>query len=239
MQTVIIAGGLGMRIRSLAPRVPKSLMPIHGKPFLAYQLDWLATHGLRDVLVCVGHLGEQIEAFAQDGRTFGMRIRYAREGDRLLGTAGALKRAEAWLEDRFVVLNGDSYLPINPLEPIRRFEAAQVPAMMLVFHNQSRFDRSNAEVRDGLVTAYDRQADAAFEWIDYGLRIFAREVLHLIPSGTRCDLDVLYQRLIERRQLAAFTVTEPFYEVGSPEGVARFERYVETTARRQLTSVAG
>ncbi|MBI4596884.1 MAG: NTP transferase domain-containing protein [Candidatus Omnitrophica bacterium] len=230
MQVVILAGGLGTRLRPLTNRLPKVLVRVQGKPFLQYQLSWLARHGLRDVVLCVGHRAAQIQAFAKDGRAFGMRIAYAQEGRRLLGTAGALKHAAALLDERFCVLNGDSYLPINPMEPITYFLRRDLTALMVAFKNRGRYGRSNAKVRGGFVTLYTRQGRVpGLDTIDYGLRIFRKSVLRLIPSKTFCDMDTLYERLIARDALASYMVAEPFYEVGAPPGLARFERYVERT----------
>ena len=234
MQVVILAGGLGTRLGSLTSRRPKVLVEILGKPFLSYQLEWLARYGLKDIVLCVGHLGEQIEAFAKDGGRFGMRIRYAYESPgRLLGTAGCLKRAEPLLEDRFCVLNGDSYLPMDPREPMECFVQRKLSTLMLVYKNAGHYDASNAVVNDGWVTFYSREADRArpgVDYIDYGLRIFGRDVLELVAPDRFVDLDTLYQALIAQRRLAAYPVQEPFYEIGSSDGLARFQQYLEQAA---------
>lgn len=230
MQVVILAGGLGTRMRPVTNRLPKVLVRVRGKPFLEYQLGWLARHGLRDVVLCVGYRANQIEAFAKDGRAFGVRIAYAREGRALLGTAGALKRAASLLNESFCVLNGDSYLPINPLEPIEHFTRRRLTALMLTFRNRDRYGRSNARVHDGLVTVYARRRRLpGLDVIDYGMQIFKKEVLRLVPAQKFCDLDMLYEKLIARNRLAAYMVTTPFYEVGAPAGLARFQQYVEQT----------
>ena len=210
--------------------MPKALVPVCGTPFLQYQLEWLERYGLTDIVMCVGHLSGSIEKFAKDGRGFGVNIRYAREKIKLLGTAGAIKNAENLLEDRFCVLNGDSYLPINPLEPIERFKSENAMAMMLTLWNQGQFDQSNAIVEDGLVTFYSRREKRpGVEFIDYGMQLFDKEVLELIPPGEFYDMDGVYQQLIERGQLVAHLVTDPFYEIGTAKGLARFSEYVQQT----------
>jgi len=228
MQVVILAGGRGTRLRPLTNQLPKVLVEVHGKPFLQYQLGWLARYGLRDVVLCVGYLAQKIEAFAKDGSAFGVHITYSREEDKLLGTAGALKKAQAVLDNSFCVLNGDSYLPINPLNAIEYFEQAGFTAMMLTFKNLGQYDKSNAIVQNGFVTFYSRNTCVdELEFIDYGMRIFRKEVLQSIPAGCFCDLDALYEGLIERNKLAAYLVSEPFYEVGSVQGLTRFRQYIE------------
>ena len=228
MQVVILGGGLGTRLRPLTDRSPKSLVNVCGKPFLEYQLQWLASYGFQNLLLCVGHRAEQVEAFAGDGGRFGTRIVYSNEGDQLLGTAGALKKAEGLLEESFCVLNGDSYLPIDPLEPARYFREEGLDALMVTFRNRGEYDKSNTAVENGFVTAYSRQRRRPeMEHIDYGFRIFKKDVLRLIPPVGFCDLDLLYQELIQQKRLAAYPVTRPFYEVGGMDGLARFRRYLE------------
>src|SRR6478672_1679184 len=89
----ILAGGLATRLRPVTETVPKALIEVAGAPFLAHQLRLLRGYGFERVVLLVGHLGEQIRAFAGDGRDFGLQVEYVFDGPRLLGTAGALKRA--------------------------------------------------------------------------------------------------------------------------------------------------
>ncbi|MFC2067344.1 NDP-sugar synthase [Chloroflexota bacterium] len=109
MQTVILAGGLATRLGDLTKDNPKSMLKILGKPFMEYQLESLRAGGIEDIVICLGHLREQIESYFGDGREHGVNIRYSYE-DNLLGTAGALKKAEPLLGDIFFTMYGDSYL---------------------------------------------------------------------------------------------------------------------------------
>lgn len=228
MQVVILAGGFGTRLGALTRHRPKVLVEVAGIPFVVHQLHWLARHGLRNVVLCVGHLAEQIAEVVKDGAALGMHVDYAYESPSALrGTAGALKDAAPLLDDQFFVLNGDSYLPVDPREPLAYFQQHRLTALMMTYKNTNQFDASNTAVRGGWVTFYSRGEDRkrhGVECIDYGLRLFRKEVLDLIPSGRHVDLDTLYHALIDRRELAAYETREPFYEIGSPEGLARFEQ---------------
>jgi len=228
MQVAILAGGLAIRLGPLVSENPKSLIQICGKPFLQYQLRWLANYGLKDVVLCVSHMADKIMAYAGKGKKFGLQIRYSIEEEELLGTAGALKKAESLLDDVFCVLNGDSYLAVNPLDPIQCFKQGEFTAMMLTFRNHDQYEKSNVIVQNGLVRVYERQKSRrGMESIDYGMQIFRREVLGLIPPNCFTNLDLLYQKLVEQEKLAAYEVCEPFYEIGSAQGLARFRQYVE------------
>ena len=96
----ILAGGLATRLRPLTQTIPKSMIGVAGQPFIAHQLRLLAAQGFTDIVLCCGHLGEQIEAFVGDGAQFSCRVRYSADGDRLRGTGGALRRALGLLGSR-------------------------------------------------------------------------------------------------------------------------------------------
>ena len=118
---VILAGGLGTRLRPFTSEVPKALIPIGGKPFLHHQIDLLKRRGIRDIVLCVAHLGEQVKDYFGDGSWLGVRIKYSEEEGHLLGTAGAIKNAEPLLSDDFFLMYGDSYLMIDYREVMRYF----------------------------------------------------------------------------------------------------------------------
>jgi NDP-sugar pyrophosphorylase family protein len=123
MQAVVLAGGLATRMLPQTERVPKSLLQVAGRPFVDWQLELLARSGIRDVVLCIAHLGELIRAHVGDGARHGLSVRYAEEEPgRLLGTAGALRAAVPLLAPRFLVTYGDSYLRFDYAEPLRVLE---------------------------------------------------------------------------------------------------------------------
>jgi NDP-sugar pyrophosphorylase family protein len=109
----ILAGGLSTRLRPLTDKIPKALLPVAGEPFLVHQLRLLRSNGFRRIVLCVGYLGEMIKAEIADGNDLGMQIVYSFDGTIPLGTGGALKRALPKLGDRFLVIYGDSYMPVD------------------------------------------------------------------------------------------------------------------------------
>ena len=220
---VILAGGLATRLRPLTATVPKSLIRLAGEPFLAHQLRWLQAEGIREVVVCCGHLGEQIEEFAGDGSRFGISIAYSRDGVRLLGTGGALRRALPLLSRRFLVLYGDSWLT-EPIEPVwRSFVESGRPALMTVFRNQNRWGASNVEFLRGAVMRYDKKhPTTAMQHIDYGLEALDAAVLEKWP-GEVFDLSEMWSGLAREAQLAGHETAERFHEIGSPAGLRETE----------------
>ena len=113
LQVVILAGGRATRLGDAARSTPKALLPVAGRPFLAWQLERLERSGYREVLVLTGHLGDSIASFLGDGSAFGVHARSLSDGKELLGTAGALRNALDELDDTFLVTYGDSYLPFD------------------------------------------------------------------------------------------------------------------------------
>ena len=224
MQCVILAGGLGTRIRSVSGEIPKSMVEVCGLPFLSYQLDLLKKNGVGEVVLCVGYLSGQIEDYFQDGKEFGINIIYSREEGGLLGTGGALKNARRYLNDKFLLIYGDSYLTVEYYPVFEHFLRVDTPVLMTVFKNDNRWVSSNVVFNNGMVTFFDKEAKSpTMKYIDYGLSVLSRDVLDEIPEGEPYNLDNLYHRLAGEGRLAGYEVFQRFYEIGSPEGLEELQ----------------
>ena len=231
MQCVILAGGLGTRIRDRSGDLPKALIPVLGKPFVFYQLEWLASQNVRQAVLSVGYRGTMIAQAVGDGSQFGISVVCCDEGEVLRGTGGALRLAadRGLLNEAFFVLYGDSYLPIELAPVWRTSEAGQV-CTMTVMRNAGRWDRSNVAVRDGKIL-YDKfasdPASLGMDYIDYGLSVLRRDVVvGEIAEGATADLARLLNTLSVTDRLRAHEIFERFYEVGSPQGLDDFEAYI-------------
>lgn len=224
MKVAILAGGLATRLGAVTAQTPKSLIPVAGEPFLAHQLRLLRSQGLHQVVLCVGHFGERIEAAFGDGRSFGVELEYQYDGPRLLGTGGAIAQALPRLGESFFVLYGDSYLPIDFREVERSFHAQARPALMTLFENHGAFDRSNAIFRDGQLLAYDKKQPAPeMHHIDYGLSIFTAATFAGCEAQA-FDLGDLQHELTTQGKMAGYLTDQRFYEIGSHAGLAEFEQ---------------
>jgi NDP-sugar pyrophosphorylase family protein len=216
----ILAGGLATRLRPVTETVPKALIEVAGEPFLAHQLRLLRRNGFEQVVLCVGHLGERIQAFAGDGQAFGLHVEYAFDGPQLLGTAGALRRALPKLGDAFAVIYGDSYLPCDYQAALAAFRDSGKLGLMSVYRNEGLWDTSNVEFAGGRILAYDKaNRTPDMRHIDYGLGAFQRGAFDDVPDGQPYDLAAVYQGLLRRGELAAWESPERFYEIGSVEGI--------------------
>jgi NDP-sugar pyrophosphorylase family protein len=220
----LLAGGLATRLRPRTFTIPKSMIEVAGEPFIAHQLRLLVRQGIFNIVICAGHLGEQIEAYVGDGAAFSCSIQYSFDGDRLLGTGGALRRALSRLPDQFFVMYGDSYLP-TPFAPVlRAFERAKLPALMTVFRNAGRWDTSNVEFVNGVICRYDKvDRTPAMLHIDYGLSVVDANAVHAWEGNEAFDLADLYRDLVRQQRLAGFEVYDRFYEIGSPSGLSETE----------------
>jgi NDP-sugar pyrophosphorylase family protein len=228
MQAVVLAGGLATRMRPQTLTVPKAMLPVAGRPFVDWQLERLVQAGLRDVVMCVAHLGEQIRAHVGDGAAFGARVTWSEEGPKLLGTAGALRAALPLLHDSFLVTYGDSYLPFDYAEPLRvLLENGDCDGVMAVFKNQGRWDTSNVITDGTWVLRYEKNTgDPAFDHIDYGATALRRDIVAALPAGEVAGLDGVQRDLAARKRLRASLAHERFFEIGSPEGLAELDRHL-------------
>jgi NDP-sugar pyrophosphorylase family protein len=231
----ILAGGLGTRLGERTRHTPKPLLEVAGEPFVFHQLRLLAGHGALAVVLCVGHLGEQIRARVGRER-FGLRIAYSFDSPGLDGTLGAIRRARGLLGERFLVLYGDTYLRIDYAAAAGGWRESGLPAMMSVLRNDGRWESSNATYLAGRVIAYDKQAPSpSMRWIDYGLEGLTAAALDRVPAGT-VDLSQLLRRFAGEGLLYGFEAHERFYEIGTPRTLAETDAFLRGTAAAELAA---
>jgi NDP-sugar pyrophosphorylase family protein len=227
----ILAGGLATRLHPITRTIPKALVEVAGRPFIDHQLALLRGQGIRRVVLCLGHLGEQVEHHLGDGAALGMELCYVHDGARLLGTGGALRRAAPLLGEVFWVLYGDSYLEMDYSDVLRHFQQRDALGLMTVLRNHNSWDRSNVVFQGGRLLRYDkRNPSPEMTHIDYGLTLLCREALERIEPDHFTDLADLYSALVSEGRMIGHEVTERFYEIGSPSGLQETRAYLE--ARR-------
>lgn len=229
MQIAILAGGYGTRLRPLTDKIPKVMIPICGKPFLEHQLNLLRRYGVKDIILCVGYLGEKIKEYLGDGRKFGVNIKYSEEKETLLTTAGAIKNAEDLLKDVFFVTYGDAYLILDYQRIMDHFLKFDKLGLMVVYKNFDRYNRSNVVVEGDLVKVYNKKERfPGMVYIDFGVSVLRKKALSLIPKGKVMDLEQFYQELIRRKELLAFETYQRFYEIGSKRGLEEFKELMNS-----------
>ena len=238
----ILAGGLATRLRPITEKIPKSLVPVAGKPFLAHQLELLRSRGIRHAVLCIGYLGEMIQRDFGDGSAFGVKLDYSFDsprqsettagGPKLLGTGGAIKRALPMLGQEFFVLYGDSYLPIEYRPIAEFFRRSGKLGLMTVYRNEGRYDTSNVVFADGEIKVYDKKIRLPeMRHIDYGLSLFKASVFDSYSAEKPFDLAEVMGKLVRKKQLAGYEVRERFYEMGSPAGLNELEILLKASSR--------
>ncbi len=224
IQGVILAGGLGTRLRPVTEAVPKPMVPVGGKPFLHHQLAMLARNGFRRVLLLTGYLGEQIEAHFGDGSGLGLALSYERE-PAPLGTGGAVRRALGRLEERFVLMFGDSLLPLDYRAFAAAFDRCGGDALMAVYRDPTGATDvpGNVEIdAEGRVARYEK--GRGLRYIEAGVIAFRRDAIERLPVGVACSLEQeLYPALIAAGRMCAFETHERFYDIGTPQRLRQFE----------------
>ena len=225
LPVAIIAGGRATRLHPITETIPKSLVEVAGQPFVLHQIALLRG---RRVVMCLGHLGEQVEAVVGDGARHGVEAAYSYDGGQPLGTGGALRKALPLLGDAFLVLYGDSYLRCDYADVERTFVTSRKLALMTVFENDGKYDVSNVCLRDGQILCYDKTSELPnMTHIDYGLGALRAGALADYPAGARFDLATVYRDLLARSELAAYEVPQRFYEIGSPAGLEETRQLIE------------
>ena len=224
----VLAGGLGTRMaKRTGPRLPKALLEVAGRPFIDFKLAQLAAEGVTQVVMLLGHGAEAIADHVGDGAAYGLHLDIVPDGEVLLGTGGAVRRAVPQLGDAFWVTYGDTYLSVPMADVEEAFGRAGRRGLMTVFRNCDAWDASNVALKEGLVAEYRKGAPAGtYEHIDYGMSILTAGAFAPFPAGTTFDLGEVLQSVIAAGGLAGFEVEERFYEIGSEAGFQETDRHL-------------
>jgi NDP-sugar pyrophosphorylase family protein len=229
MQCVVLAGGLGRRMLSQTESLPKSLLLVAGRPFVDWQLAWLAAEGVNDVVMSIGYRGDMIRRHLGDGSRFGLRVSYADEGDVPLGTGGALRLVvdQELAGPNFFVVYGDSYLPIHLSDIEISYSKQGAPVLMTVYRDRDGLERPNSEFDGVMVTRYEKGLEHPpdeMKFVDYGISVWQGDIVAaMVPKGAAADLADLFIVLSGSGQLAGVEARERFYEIGSPKGLSDLE----------------
>lgn len=225
-QAVILAGGLGTRLRPLTDVWPKPMTLFHGKPFLEYLLLSLRGQGFERVLLLVGYRAEAIRSYFADGARLGMKITYS-ESPVEFDTGARLRAAANLIDPLFMLFYCDNYWPM-PFDAMwAQFKAHDVRAMVTVYKNEDGYTRSNLKIEDGRVSVYDKSRTAeGLQGVDIGYIILHKDVLEMIPEGNASFEASVYPQLVSANAMAAFETRHRYYSVGNVERLPVTERFL-------------
>lgn len=222
---LILAGGLGTRMRPFTEHTPKCLIPVEGRPFLDIQLELLAKNNVGRVVLSTGYLGHKIEDWLASHSTHGIEVEVCHEKEQL-GTGGALIHALPLLPEEFFLSYGDSYL-MQPFMPVHdAFKKSGKLALMTVMRQEKGTTENNCSIAGGLVAHYAKgQPPGTFDYMEYGLVFFKKSSLSHYKEE-KFPTDRIFLDLIAKKQLAAFVTREKYFETGSPEGLRAFISHI-------------
>jgi mannose-1-phosphate guanylyltransferase len=235
MQAVILAGGEGTRLRPLTSTVPKPVVPLVDRPLISYMLEWLGQHGIDDVIMSCGFLASGVRNVLGDGSAFGMRLRFVEEPEPL-GTAGALKFAEAMLDERFLMLNGDVLTDIDLTAQIAQHERTSAIATLALVavpdptnYGLVRLDEQSMVKefveKPSSDSIAERQGVEALDanLISAGAYVLQRDILDLVPAEKNVSIEREVWPALVGNGLYGFRAEAYWLDIGTPE------RYLQCT----------
>lgn len=229
MQAIILAGGKGTRLSALYPAIPKALVPIAGKPFLQWQLEWLRQQGAAAVHLATGYRGDQIQAWLKSHSQPDMAVTHSREPVPL-GTAGGLKFAESFIqEDPVAVVNGDTLLPNANTQTImenHRRTGAELTMAVVAIPSPGRYGTVIFKPA-GQITDFLEKAKRTSGYVNGGVYVVNRSVLAMIPAGQVLSLETdIFPRLAAAGGLFAAQADPPLLDMGTPDGLRVLEEFL-------------
>ena len=217
MKAVILAGGLGTRLRPYTKSLPKPMLPLGGKPILEYEIEWVRKNGIKEIVLCVSYLRNKIEDYFGDGEKFGVKIEYA-ISKKPLATAGQLKTAEKFIDDTFVCLYGDSIYNFSLRNMIKHHKKSRANVTMSLF--DYRFNLKYGVIdtkKSGQVTAWNEKPEFSAK-INIGCYVMEPEVLKLIPKNKEYGMDDVIRKVLSRKKkVSSVTSKNGFIDIGDKD----------------------
>ncbi len=217
MKAVILAGGLGTRLRPYTKSLPKPMLPLGGKPILEYEIEWARKNGIKEIVLCVSYLRNKIEDYFGDGKKFGVKIEYA-ISKKPLATAGQLKTAEKFIDDTFVCLYGDSIYNFSLRNMIKHHKKSRANVTMSLF--DYRFNLKYGVIdtkKSGQVTAWNEKPEFSAK-INIGCYVMEPEVLKLIPKNKEYGMDDVIRKVLSRKKkVSSVTSKNGFIDIGDKD----------------------
>ena len=214
MKAVILAGGLGTRLRPLTNKKPKPMLPLGKKPLLEYLIEWIKKNGVKEIVLCVSYLHKMIEDYFEDGQKFGVKIEYA-ISSKPLATAGQLKTAQKFIDDTFVCVYGDSIFDFSLKNMIDKHKEKKSFITMGLYEHKTFIKYGVVDTKNnGKVLSWNEKPEIKSK-INMGCYIMEPNILNFIPKNKPYEMDVVIKKAISKRKTVnSILIKNGFIDVG-------------------------
>ncbi|MBA4448362.1 MAG: nucleotidyltransferase family protein [Nitrosopumilaceae archaeon] len=233
MKAVILAGGLGTRLRPLTLKTPKPMLPLGKKPILEHLIDWNKKNGVKSIVLCVSYRKEKIQDYFKDGKKFGVNIEYA-VSKKPLATAGQLKTAEEFIDDTFVCVYGDSIFDFSLRNMIKQHKAKKAFTTMSLYEYKTNLQYGVIHSsKTGKVTSWEEKPEIKAN-INMGCYVMEPGILKYIPKNKPYGMDDVIKKAMKNKKLVSSFVTKKgFLDIGNKESYKQAnEKFAKKSKKR-------
>jgi|SRR3989344_959976 len=227
---LILAGGLGTRLRSVVSDLPKPMAPVNGRPFLEYVILRLKKFGINNIVLATGHMHEKVESYFGDGSKFGVKIKYSVE-TQPLGTGGAVRLARLLIGERFLLVNGDTWFDcdLDKLEQAHEKSAAIMTMALAEVKDSSRFGSVLINSENKIIQFVEKgKAIGSESNINSGFYIIDAEIFKYISDGAVSLEKDAFPKLVSERRMAGIALPGDFIDIGVPEDYFKFQEFAKS-----------
>jgi mannose-1-phosphate guanylyltransferase len=217
VKAVILAGGLGTRLRPLTNNKPKPMLPVGEKPILEHLIEWTKKGGIKSIVICVSYLRKSIEDYFEDGSKFGVKIEYA-ISNKPLATAGQLKTAEEFIDDDFVCMYGDSIFNFSLKNMIKQHVTKKSFVTMSLNEFKTNLPYGVIETSiNGKVTSWNEKPEIKGN-VNMGCYVMNPNIFNLIPKNKAYGMDDVIKKAMKKKQAVnSFIIKKGFTDIGNKE----------------------
>jgi mannose-1-phosphate guanylyltransferase len=233
VKAVILAGGLGTRLRPLTLKTPKPMLPLGKKPILEHLIDWNKKNGVKSIVLCVSYRKEKIQDYFKDGKKFGVNIEYA-VSKKPLATAGQLKTAEEFIDDTFVCVYGDSIFDFSLRNMIKQHKAKKAFTTMSLYEYKTNLQYGVIHSsKTGKVTSWEEKPEIKAN-INMGCYVMEPGILKYIPKNKPYGMDDVIKKAMKNKKLVSSFVTKKgFLDIGNKESYKQAnEKFAKKSKKR-------
>lgn len=233
VKAVILAGGLGTRLRPLTLKTPKPMLPLGKKPILEHLIDWNKKNGVKSIVLCVSYRKEKIQDYFKDGKKFGVNIEYA-VSKKPLATAGQLKTAEEFINDTFVCIYGDSIFDFSLRNMIKQHKAKKAFTTMSLYEYKTNLQYGVIHSsKTGKVTSWEEKPEIKAN-INMGCYVMEPGILKYIPKNKPYGMDDVIKKAMKNKKLVSSFITKKgFLDIGNKESYKQAnEKFTKKSKKR-------